>query len=239
MRPLFLLFPFLLASFTWAQDQQVQIFPITDVAPDYPREAIIREVEGWVLVSFDVSSEGSVSNINVRDSQPMVTFDQAAIEAAEEFRFNPYIENGVAKDVSGIEYIFRFELSESAEMEVPNIEISLNDAAVKSRIPRALQRRPSITQIANEEMIPVSTTAPSYPVEAQNEKIGGWVLLRFSLTDEGAVLDPTVEDSEPAGVFDESALRAIKEFQYEPWKTSEGTFDRLNVFHLFKFRPAR
>ena len=221
MRPLFLLFPFLLASFTWAQDQQVQIFPITDVAPDYPSEAIIREVEGWVLVSFDVSSEGSVSNINVRDSQPMVTFDQAAIEAAEEFRFNPYIENGVAKDVSGIEYIFRFELSESAEMEVPNIEISLNDAAVKSRIPRALQRRPSITQIANEEMIPVSTTAPSYPVEAQNEKIGGWVLLRFSLTDEGAVLDqPLRIQSQLACLMNRLFVRS-KNFSTSPGKLAK------------------
>ena len=238
MRIVFLLLSFLLMSLTWAQDQRVQIFPITDVTPDYPSEAIVQEVEGWVLVSFDVSAVGSVSNISVRDSEPRLTFDHAAIEAAGRFRFDPHIENGKAKDVSGVEYIFRFELSESEVLEVLNAEISLDDAALKSRIPQTRQRSPSITQIANEEMIPISSIAPIYPTEALNQNIGGWVLLRFSLTDEGAVLDPTVTDSEPAGVFDESAVRAIREFHYAPRNSGEGTFDRLNVFHLFKFRPA-
>ena len=238
MRFVFLLFPFLLASFTWAQDQQVQIFPITDVVPDYPTQAIIQEVEGWVLVSFDVSTVGSVSNISVRDSEPRITFDQAAIEATRRFRFDPHIENGTAKDVKGVEYIFRFELSESEVSDVLNAEMPLSDAALKSRTPTTRQRRPSITQIANEEMIPISAVAPSYPIEALNQKIGGWVLLRFSLTDEGVVLDPTVADSEPPGIFDESAVHAIREFQYEPWKPGDETFDRLSVFHLFKFRPA-
>ena len=75
-------------------------------------------------------------------------------------------------------------------------------------------------------------------LEAQNQNVAGWVLLRFTVTDQGAVLDPVVEDSDPPGVFDESAIRAIREFQYEPYSPEEATFERLNVFHLFKFRPS-
>lgn len=226
---------FFLTSNSWAQDDRINLFPITDVGPDYPSEAIIQGTEGWVLVSFDVSSVGFVSNINVRNSEPRFTFDEAAIEAARQLRFSPYIENGVARDVSALEYLFKFELSESPELVVPRNEISLNDASQNSR---TNQRNPSITQIANENMLPTSTVTPSYPEDAENQNLGGWVLLRFTVTEQGTVQNPIVEDSEPQGVFDGSAIQAIREFRYEPQTSNGILIEKLNVFHMFKFRPS-
>jgi TonB family protein len=229
---------FVLAGFARAQDEKITLFPITDVAPEYPTEAIVQETEGWVLVSFDVSALGTISNIEVRDSEPKLTFDDSAINAARKFRFEPYLENGIAKDVRDIEYIFRFSLTESPEYVAPGREISLNEAAPNlARASKLNQRRPSIAQIANESMLPISTVLPIYPEEALNQNIGGWVLVRFELTDQGKVLSPIVEESEPLSVFDTTALNAIKEFEYAPYDPKEESFDRLNVFHLFKFRP--
>lgn len=229
----------LLASFVRAQEEQINLFPITDVAPEYPTEAIVREIEGWVLVSFDVSALGAVSNIEVRDSEPRLTFDDSAINAANKFRFKPYIEDGIARDVAGIEYVFKFSLSESPESVAPGNEISLNEAARNlARAPRLNQRGPSISQIANESMLPIATVIPIYPEDALNQSIGGWVLVRFEVSDLGKVLSPRVEESEPPNVFDDSAINAITEFEYAPYDPAEGTFDRLNVFHLFKFRPS-
>ena len=226
------------AAINLAQEQQVQLFPITDAGPEYPKEAIIQELEGWVLVSLDVSATGAISNIRVSDSEPRFTFDQAAVDAARRLQFEPYTENGIARDVEGIQYIFRFELSEISELETPSEALSLNDAALASRAPAINQRKPSITQIANEDMIPVLSVTPEYPAEAQEQSIGGWVLLRFSISDDGDVLDPIVEDSEPADVFDGTSLDAIRQFKYEAWSPEEGIYDRLNVFHLIKFRPS-
>ncbi len=228
----------LLASNGFAQQQQVQLFPITDVVPEYPTDAIVQEQEGWVLISLDVSSTGNTSNIRIVDSEPRQTFDQAALDAAQRLRFEPYTENGMAQDVIGLQYVFRFELSEIPDIEVPEETLSLNDAALESRAQRIEQRKPSVTQIANEDMIPLSTIPPEYPPRALEQEIGGWVLLRFSVSDGGEVINPVVEDSEPANVFDEAALDAVRAFKYEAWSPEEDMFDRLNVFHLFKFRPS-
>ncbi|GAB5500754.1 MAG: hypothetical protein PsegKO_30650 [Pseudohongiellaceae bacterium] len=228
----------LLASNGFAQQQQVQLFPITDVVPEYPTEAIVQEQEGWVLISLDVSSTGNTSNIRIVDSEPRLTFDQAALDAGQRLRFEPYTENGIAQDVSGLQYVFRFELSEIPDIEVPDALLSLNDAARESRARTIEQRKPSVTQIANEDMIPLSTIPPEYPPAALEQNVGGWVLLRFSVSDSGDVIDPVVEDSEPANVFDETALDAVQTFKYEAGGPEEDSFDRLNVFHLFKFRPS-
>ena len=227
-----------LAFFAHAQEEKINLFPITDVAPEYPTEAIVREIEGWVLVSFDVSAVGTVSNIVVRNSEPRLTFDDSAISAASKFRFKPYMEDGIAQDVTGIEYIFKFGLSKSPESVAPYNEISLNEAARNlARAPRLNQRRPSISQIANESMLPTATVLPMYPDEALNQNVGGWVLVRFEVTDQGKVRNPSVEDSEPPYIFDATAINAISEFEYAPYDPMEGAFDRFNVFHLFKFRP--
>ena len=225
------------ASLAHPQDEKIILFPITDVVPGYPTEAIIREVEGWVLVSFDVSALGTVSNIEVSDSEPRFTFDESAINAARNFLFKPHIENGIARDVTGIEYLFRFLLSETPESVAPGNEIALNEAARNlTRAPRLNQRRPTISQISNESMLPITTVIPIYPEEALNEKIGGWVLLRFEVTDQGKVLNPSVEKSEPENVFDDSAIKAITDFEYAAYDPTEAIFERLDVFHLFKFR---
>ena len=98
----------LLASFARAQEQQINLFPITDVAPEYPTEAIIREIEGWVLVSFDVSALGSESNIEVRDSEPRLTFDDSAINAITEFEYAPYDPTEGTIDRLNVFHLFKF-----------------------------------------------------------------------------------------------------------------------------------
>lgn len=225
-------------SVSLAQGTQVQLFPITDVVPEYPTEAIVREQEGWVLLSLDVSATGVVSNIRVRDAEPGQLFDQAALDAALRLQFEPYTENGIARAVSGIQYVFRFELSEIPELEIPEEPLSLNDSASAPRAQRVMQRKPSIVQIANEDLIPLSAVAPDYPTDALEREIGGWVIVRFAVSDQGAVIDPVVEDSEPANVFDRAALDAVRRFSYEARSPEEDAVDRQNVFHLFKFRPA-
>ena len=66
------------------------------VAPKYPRAAQRRALSGWVDVVFTVDIDGSVSEVNVRDSNPGDTFVNAAINAVEDWEFEPVIEDGVA-----------------------------------------------------------------------------------------------------------------------------------------------
>ncbi|HSG59483.1 MAG TPA: TonB family protein [Woeseiaceae bacterium] len=66
------------------------------VAPKYPRSAQRRSVSGWVDVVFTVGIDGTVSNIEVRDSNPGDLFVSSATKAVEGWEFEPIIEDGVA-----------------------------------------------------------------------------------------------------------------------------------------------
>jgi serine/threonine-protein kinase len=80
------------------------------VAPKYPRAAQRRNQSGWVDVVFIVTTDGSVRSVDVRDSEPGDTFDNAAIKAVEKWRFEPVIENGmVIEKLVGVRMMFALE----------------------------------------------------------------------------------------------------------------------------------
>ena len=60
----------------------------------YPVEAKDKKVEGYVRVAYDVSTDGSVTNVRVVDSDPPGVFDEAAIAAVRGWRFHPAISDG-------------------------------------------------------------------------------------------------------------------------------------------------
>jgi len=86
---------------------------------------------------------------------------------------------------------------------VPEFEVDLS-SAISTDI-----------QIARE-LTPLVRTLPEYPMRALMNKIEGFVLLRFTVTESGAVAEPEVIRSEPPGVFDSSALRSIRRWKYQP-----------------------
>jgi TonB family protein len=73
-----------------------QLTRINYVGPEYPRAARRRNVTGAVDIGFTVTTDGRVRAVSVISSDPGDTFDQAAMEAVEQWRFEPVIENGVA-----------------------------------------------------------------------------------------------------------------------------------------------
>jgi len=81
------------------------------VAPVYPARAIAREIEGYVVVRFDVTVNGLVTNVVVVESSNSV-FDEAAVKAAQKFRFKPRIVDGMALESYGIQNLFRFSLDD-------------------------------------------------------------------------------------------------------------------------------
>ncbi|MDH4107027.1 MAG: TonB family protein [Gammaproteobacteria bacterium] len=62
------------------------------VPPKYPRSAQRRNVEGWVDLVFTVTPEGEVADIEVIDADPATTFNDAAVESVEQWRFDPVLE---------------------------------------------------------------------------------------------------------------------------------------------------
>jgi len=59
------------------------------VAPEYPRGAERRGIEGSVRISYSVSASGEVVNAEVVEATPPGVFDRAALAAVEAWRYEP------------------------------------------------------------------------------------------------------------------------------------------------------
>lgn len=57
---------------------------------------------------------------------------------------------------------------------------------------------------------------PKYPADAAANRITGKVVLLIDVAADGSVADARVEKSEPAGVFDQVTLDAVKRWKFEP-----------------------
>lgn len=66
------------------------------------------------------------------------------------------------------------------------------------------------------DSLPLVKVEPNYPTRALQRGIEGYVVLSFTVTETGSVEDPVVEVSEPPGVFDRSATKAVQKFKYRP-----------------------
>ncbi len=85
------------------------------------------------------------------------------------------------------------------------------------------------------EYLPIVKVAPQYPSRAQSRGIEGWVLLSFTVTQTGAVIDPVVLDSEPPGIFDNAAQKAVLRFKYKPRVVNGVAQEVPGVEHLITF----
>ncbi len=66
------------------------------VAPEYPRRARARNVEGKVRMEFAVATSGVVESIEVTESDPEGWFEKAAMAALEQWRYEPTVIGGRA-----------------------------------------------------------------------------------------------------------------------------------------------
>jgi protein TonB len=69
------------------------------VAPEYPTEALSKEVGGVVQIEFTVDKNGETRDIHVVNAEPAGMFDRAAIAAVKRWRYEPVIVNGAATEV--------------------------------------------------------------------------------------------------------------------------------------------
>lgn len=70
-------------------------------------------------------------------------------------------------------------------------------------------------QPVRDDMVAKSVT-PEYPQKAQRREIEGYVDLQFTVNAAGEVIDVSVVDAEPADMFDDAAVRALKKWKFKP-----------------------
>ena len=85
--------------------------PIVKVAPIYPRRAQTRGLEGQCLVQFTVTTTGATANAEIIECTSSL-FAKASTNAVLKFKYKPRVEDGVAKEVTGIQHIITFKLED-------------------------------------------------------------------------------------------------------------------------------
>lgn len=64
------------------------------VNPSYPTQALRSRTEGWVELSFTITTSGDVEGVEVVDAQPRRIFDREAMRALSQWKFTPRTEGG-------------------------------------------------------------------------------------------------------------------------------------------------
>jgi TonB family protein len=78
------------------------------VAPEYPRQALARDVRGEVRVRYTVGTDGRVKDAAITSSSPPGVFDEVALAAVRRWRFKPHeIDDQPVEAVSGTVMVFQ------------------------------------------------------------------------------------------------------------------------------------
>jgi len=79
---------------------------------------------------------------------------------------------------------------------------------------------------------------PDYPTAALNRKMGGVVTVEFTVDTNGDPRDVHVVEANPPGVFEKSALTAVKKWHYEPLSVN-GAPVEIPVRTSIRFEPPK
>ncbi|MDP3517750.1 MAG: M56 family metallopeptidase [Pseudohongiella sp.] len=101
----------------------------------------------------------------------------------------------------------------------------------------AQQQPDPASRVIDAEMLPLNTIQPRYPTVAAADGIEGWVQVRFTVSADGSVEESSVSivESQPAEVFDSSAIAAAKQFLFSPRIVAGQPVDVPNVQYVFRF----
>ncbi len=85
--------------------------PIVRVAPVYPARALSRGLEGFVDLSFTVTTAGTVKDPIILQSTSSL-FERAALRAVLKFKYKPRVVDGVPVEVPGVKTRISFQLED-------------------------------------------------------------------------------------------------------------------------------
>ena len=87
--------------------------PIVKVAPIYPNRALTRGIEGFCVVQYTVTRQGTVKEpVVIQDQCTSSLFHSASVNAALKFKYKPRIMDGEAVEVPGVQNKFTYEITE-------------------------------------------------------------------------------------------------------------------------------
>jgi len=194
---------------------------VTKVAPVYPPEAKRSKVQGTVNLQVKVSKTGDVEDVKLISGHPMLA--PAAIDAVKQWKYKPYLLNGVAWEVETTVTV-NFKLSDESQSgvvgDVPGSTVAGKVGVNSGVIPihpgnagrPALPRRAWVSQSVMQELL-VHKVQPQYAGDAA--LIQGTVLLSATIDKEGNVANLRLISGHP--MLAPAAIEAVRQWKYRPY----------------------
>jgi protein TonB len=83
--------------------------PIVKVAPIYPQRALMRGIEGYCVVQYTVTRQGTIRNpFVIEDQCSNAMFQRPSLQAALKFKYKPRVIDGQAVEVPGVRNKFTY-----------------------------------------------------------------------------------------------------------------------------------
>lgn len=126
------------------------------------------------------------------------------------------------------------------ENAVTQLDRDIDAARAKLAANAAAQKPTSAVAapVAASSLKRIKTVVPAMPDVARRKGISGWVEVVFTVTAKGDVADAEVRSSSPEEVFDDAAIRAVKQWRFEP-ATKDGQPIPIRTMIRLKFDPAQ
>ncbi len=191
---------------------------VRDVKPIYPEIAMNARVQGVVIIEATIDTLGNVAQGRVLRGQPLL--DQAALEAVNQWQFEPTLLNGVAVPViMTLTVNFRLDQGPAggvqAELMVPPppppppplLKLVFGQAPV--RVGGNIKPPKKIKDVR-----------PNYPADALAAGVQGVVILQATIDQFGNVASAGVLHGPP--MLTEAAVEAVNQWQFEPTQLNGG-----------------
>ena len=125
---------------------------------------------------------------------------------------------------------------------VPENKINISSSGDSGLIPiqvfdafPTVETELKITSQVDGVALPILKVSPIYPRRALRNGIEGYVVVEFSISETGAVINPVVIDTDKPGYFENAALNAALKFKYKPQVINGIPIQVSGVRNVFNF----
>ena len=189
-------------EFKLNQDYQ----PLSKVEPEYPREALLNSIEGYVIIRFEIDESGSVANPRVLIAKPPNVFNESALTAVAQFKYTPTYVDGQPTPVKDGNIKFLYEIPDE-ESKSPGR--ALRDAASSTQARYSMRRH---------------SLRPTHKLYTEGNLEDGSVIVEFDVNERGFVEQPNIYEVQDTRLTPEVTQRILDEvgfYRYTPFTIND------------------
>jgi len=211
----------------WVSELVMRGLRTQNPTPIYPPEALQAKLQGLVILTLQINPSGNVDNVSLMSGHPMLA--PAAIEAAKQWKYKPYLLNGqpvevettvrllftVSRDQGYAGFVADAPLDALPQSGIIGGVISSTAPAPPPGTPApALPHRIRVSSGVSTGLLKTKVN-PIYPPEARDQHIQGVVVLQVKIDKDGNVYDVALISGHP--LLAEAATDAVRQWKYRPY----------------------